>query len=87
MGEQIIHRDPKTGKPVPAPPSGDALQNLHYIPQFDRHLLARDFSRPLTIPPDEYEAVTGHDHADAVAEFEKNQENNEGAGDGVDAVS
>jgi hypothetical protein len=35
---------------------------------------ARDFSRPETIPPREYEAVTGRNHADDVRDYHAREE-------------
>jgi hypothetical protein len=74
MGEQDLRIDPSTGFPFSDRRSQDAKQNLHYTRHTDPAETARDFSRPHTIPPAEYEAVTGVTHSKAVAEWEANQE-------------
>jgi hypothetical protein len=72
MGEQNIPTDPRTGKPLPAPASADSRQNDGYIPDVAAHLTQRDFSRPHTIPPEEFEAATGRNHTEAVSEYIEN---------------
>jgi hypothetical protein len=73
MGEQVLLIDPKTGKRRAQPPSADSFQNDGYEAQNDRHLRSRDFSRPGSIPADEFEATTGRKHSEAVAEWEQQQ--------------
>ena len=74
MGEQDLRIDPETGFPFSDRRSADAKQNKNYVRHSDPQETARDFSRPQTIPADEYEAATGRNHADAVREYEKNEE-------------
>lgn len=73
MTEQDLGIDPKTGKKKPPKPGSDARQNENYTRHTDIAENARDYSRPHTIPPDEYEAVTGQPHAEAVAEYQQNE--------------
>lgn len=72
--EQDLRIDPETGFPFSDRRSQDAKQNKHYTRHTDPQETARDFSRPHTIPRDEFEAVTGVQHADAIREYEANQE-------------
>lgn len=74
--EQDLRIDPDTGFPYSDRRSRDAKQNLHYVRHTDPAETTRDFSRPHTIPADEFEAVTGRNHADAIREYEHNQEVN-----------
>ena len=57
--EQDTSIDPQTGKMRSAYGANDGHQNDHYVRHTDPRETARDFSRPETIPPDEYRAVTG----------------------------
>ena len=59
MPEQDLTIDPKTGKMRSAYGANDGHQNDNYTPASDPRETARDFSRPHTIPPEEYKAVTG----------------------------
>ena len=72
--EQDLGIDPKTGKKRPRVPSGDAAQNLHHTPAVHPLTSARDFSRPHTIPADEYDEATGRNHGDDVAAFKGNED-------------
>jgi hypothetical protein len=72
--EQDLRIDPETGFPFSDRRSQDAKQNKHYTRHTDPSETARDFSRPHTIPADEFEAATGRNHADAIREYEHNQE-------------
>jgi hypothetical protein len=74
MTEQDLGIDPKTGKRRPRVPTGDAAQNLKHVPSPHPLTTARDFSRPHTIPADEFEDVTGLSHDDAVREFKANED-------------
>ena len=69
MTEQDLGRDPKTGKRIKRPPSGDAAQNLNYIPATHPAETAMDHSRPHTIPPEQWEEDHGTDHDSAVADW------------------
>jgi hypothetical protein len=71
--EQDLRIDPETGFPFSDRRSADGKQNKHYKRHTDPAETARDFSRPHTIPADEFEAVTGKRHTDAIAEWEKNE--------------
>jgi hypothetical protein len=73
MTEQDLGIDPKTGKRKPKVPSGDAAQNLNYTRHTDPAETARDYSRPRTIPKEEFEETTGKSWDDAVAEFDANE--------------
>jgi hypothetical protein len=64
MTEQIIR---KRGEGTP-----DSHQNDNYVRHTDPAETARDFSRPHTIPKDEFEEATGRDHQAAIDEYEKN---------------
>ena len=70
MGEQVLEYDPVTKKRRPPQPGSDALQNVGYVRHTDPAETARDFTRPHTIPADEYEAATGKDHAAACMEWD-----------------
>jgi hypothetical protein len=74
MGEQDLRIDPDTGFPYSDRRSRDAKQNLHYVRHTDPAETSRDFSRPHTIPPEEYFIATGRDHGEAVAEYKAQQE-------------
>jgi hypothetical protein len=74
--EQDVRIDPETGFYFSDRRSADAKQNKNYSRHTEPLETARDFSRPHTIPTDEYEAVTGRNHSDAVREYEHNQEIN-----------
>jgi hypothetical protein len=73
MGEQDTRIDPETGFPFSDRRSRDAKQNTGYVRHTDPAETARDFSRPHTIPKEEFEAVTGRDHGEAVDEWKDNQ--------------
>lgn len=79
MGEQDTRIDPETGFPYSDRRSVDAKQNKNYHPHTEPRETARDFSRPHTIPADEYEAATGRNHADAVREHEQQERDREAA--------
>jgi len=68
--EQDTGRDPRTGKKLKREPSGDAAQNLHHTPSPHPLHTARDYSRPHTIPPDEFEETTGQDHEEACTNWQ-----------------
>jgi hypothetical protein len=57
--------------------TADESQNDNYVSTADHHLAARDFSRPHTIPKEEFEEATGLDHEQAVADFQAAQKENE----------
>ncbi len=57
--EQDTSIDPKTGRMRSAVGAFDGHQNDKYVRHTDPSETARDFSRPETIPPEEYKAVTG----------------------------
>lgn len=71
--EQDLRRDPETGLRMSDPANKDAKQNVHYKRHTDPQETSRDYSRPFTIPADEFEQTTGVDHSDAVAEFKANE--------------
>jgi hypothetical protein len=73
--EQDLRIDPETGLRMSDPANKDAKQNLHYVRHTDPSETVRDYSRPQTIPADEYEAATGKDHGEAVAEWRRNEDN------------
>jgi len=73
MTEQDLGRDPRTGKRLKREPTGDAAQNLHHVPAIHPLESARDYSRPHTIPADEYEDTTGQSHENAVTEWQLNE--------------
>lgn len=72
--EQDLRIDPETGFPYSDRRSADAKQNKGYTRHTNPADTARDFSRPHTIPAEEYEAVTGKRHEEACKEYDKNQE-------------
>ncbi len=72
--EQDLRIDPVTGLRMSDPRNQDAKQNLNYERHTDLADTARDFSRPHTIPKDEYEAATGLSHADACAAWRHNED-------------
>jgi len=72
--EQDLRRDPVTGWALSDPRFKDAHQNDHYVRHSDPAETSRDYSRPHTIPAEEFEASTGRNHGDAVAEFEKHEQ-------------
>jgi hypothetical protein len=74
MGEQDLGRDPKTGKKLPRKITGDAAQNLNHVPSSHPPLTTRDYSRPHTIPAEEYEESTGRSHADDCAAWQMNED-------------
>lgn len=71
--EQDLRIDPDTGFPFSDRRSVDGKQNLHYKRHSDPQETTRDYSRPHTIPREEFEAVTGRDHEEAVAEWKQQQ--------------
>lgn len=73
MGEQDTRINPKTGFMYSDRRHVDAMQNEHYVRHSDPQETARDYSRPHTIPKDEFEAATGRNHGEAIAEWEKNE--------------
>jgi hypothetical protein len=66
--EQDLSRDPVTGFHKSDPRHKDAHQNDNYVRHSDPAETSRDFSRPQTIPVDEYEAVTGLPHPSRTAD-------------------
>lgn len=72
--EQDLRIDPVTGLRMSDPANKDAKQNLDYVRHTDLAETARDFSRPHTIPAEEYEAATGLDHSDALAAYRHNED-------------
>lgn len=73
MGEQDTRINPKTGFMFSDRRHVDAQQNDNYVRHSDPQETTRDFSRPHTIPREEFEAATGRNHGEAVAEYEKNE--------------
>lgn len=73
MTEQDLGRDPRTGKKLKRPPTGDAAQNLNHTPATHPLDTARDYSRPHTIPAEEYEETTGQSHEEAVTNWQLEQ--------------
>jgi hypothetical protein len=73
MAEQDLRRDPATGFYLSDRRSADAHQNDNYTRHVDPHLTVRDYSRPQTIPADEFEETTGQRHDHAVTEWEQNE--------------
>jgi hypothetical protein len=71
--EQDLRIDPETGFPFSDRRSIDGRQNKNYTPHTDPQETARDYSRPHTIPAEEYEASTGRNHSEAVREWERNE--------------
>jgi hypothetical protein len=63
--EQVIRK--------PGEKFGDALQNEHYVPPTHPLDTSRDYSRPHTMSKEDFEEGTGRSHADACAEFDKNE--------------
>lgn len=74
MTEQVLPYDPVTKKRRPPVPGSDAAQNDHHVPTVHPLVSARDFSRPHTIDPEEYEQATGRPHADDLAAWKMNEE-------------
>ena len=74
MAEQDLRRDPKTGWMLSDTRFKDAHQNDNYVRHTDPAETSRDYSRPHTIPPEEFEATTGESHAEAVEAFEHNEQ-------------
>jgi hypothetical protein len=74
--EQDLRIDPETGFYFSDRRSADAKQNKGYTRHTDIAETTRDWSRPHTIPADEFKAATGRDVAEAAQEYEKNQEIN-----------
>jgi hypothetical protein len=72
--EQDTRINPATGFMWSDRRNTEATQNANYVRHSDPAETARDFSRPHTIPADEFEAVTGRNHGEAVREWEKNEE-------------
>lgn len=68
--EQDLTRDPVTGFHKSDPRHKDAHQNDNYTRHTDPAETVRDFSRPHTIDPDEYEAATGLTHPSRVPAVE-----------------
>lgn len=79
MGEQDLRIDPETGFPYSDRRSRDAKQNKGYVRHTNPADTARDFSRPHTIPAEEFEAATGQNHAQALRDYEHAQQVNEEA--------
>jgi hypothetical protein len=75
--EQDLTRDPVTGFHRSDPRHKDAHQNDNYVRHTDPAETTRDYSRPHTIPADEFEAATGQRHGEALAEYEKNERDRE----------
>lgn len=74
MTEQDLGRDPVTGKKIKRPPSGDAAQNLHHTPAIHPLESARDYSKPHTIPKEEWEETSEMSHEDAIAAWRANED-------------
>lgn len=74
MPEQDLRRDPITGFYLSDPRANDAHQNDHYVRHSEPAETSRDYSRPHTIPREEFEAATGRDYDEAIAEYEKNEQ-------------
>lgn len=72
--EQDLRIDPETGFPFSDRRSADGKQNKNYVRHTEPAETARDFSRPHTIPAEEYEKATGRRHDEAVREYEKQVE-------------
>lgn len=79
MGEQDLRIDPETGFAFSDRRMRDAHQNDKYVRHTNPADTSRDYSRPHTIPADEFQAATGKDHAEAVREWEKNEADREAA--------
>jgi hypothetical protein len=75
--EQDLRIDPDTGFPFSDRRARDAHQNDNYERHTDPQETSRDYSRPHTIPREEFEAVTGRRHDEAIAEWEKNEADRE----------
>lgn len=73
MGEQDTRINPDTGFMYSDRRHVDAQQNTKYTRHSDPQETTRDYSRPHTIPKDEFEAATGRNHEEAVREWEKNE--------------
>jgi hypothetical protein len=70
--EQNVHRGGEPDFPHGHPARGD---NPHRVDPSSPLATARDYSRPQTIPENEYEGVTGENHAEAVrSHHEREQE-------------
>lgn len=65
MTEQVLR---KRGDPT-----ADSKQNDGYVRHTDPAETSRDFSKPLTIPADEYEEATGESHEEAVTTWRANE--------------
>lgn len=72
--EQDTRIDPATGFMYSDRRHRDATQNDKYVRHTDPQDTARDFSRPHTIPKDEFEAATGRSHDEAIREWEANEQ-------------
>lgn len=79
MTEQDLGRDPRTGRRIKRPPSGDAAQNLNHTPATHPQQTARDYSRPHTIPAEEFEEDTGRNHEAAVTDWQLNEDSRKAA--------
>lgn len=73
MGEQDTRINPATGFMYSDRRHVDAQQNANYTRHTNPQETARDYSRPHTIPKEEFEAATGRNHEEAVREWEKNE--------------
>lgn len=72
--EQDTRINPETGFMYSDRRHIDAQQNKNYVRHTDPAETSRDYSRPHTIPKDEYEAATGRSHDEAVREYEANEQ-------------
>jgi hypothetical protein len=83
MGEQDLRIDPETGFPFSDRRSQDSKQNKNYVRHSDPAETARDYSRPHTIPKEEFEHATGRNHEQAIEQYHHDQELNRQEADKV----
>lgn len=77
--EQDLRIDPKTGFMFSDRRAVDAHQNDNYTRHTNPADTARDFSRPHTIPKEEFEQATGKSHDEAIREWETNEQTRQDA--------
>ena len=72
--EQDTRINPATGFMYSDRRNVDGGQNKNYVRHSDPQDTARDYSRPHTIPKEEFEAATGRSHDEAIREWEANEQ-------------
>lgn len=74
MGEQDLSIDPVTKRRRSERGAADAHQNDNYTRHTEISETSRDYSRPHTIPKQDFEESTGRNHEEACAEFDRNEQ-------------